>query len=59
MLKPDVLEQLKTVSDDWEKYIKDKIEDAVRKVKIEAASTTVDEDIDMLFHDKEIEVNGK
>lgn len=59
MLKPDVLEQLKTVSDDWEKYIKDKIEDAVRKVKIEAASTTVDEDIDMLFHEKEIEVNGK
>ena len=58
MLKPSVLEQLQAVSNDWEQYIKDKIEDAVRKIKIETA-TTINDDIDILFSDKETEVNGE
>ncbi len=59
MLKPSVLEQLQTVSDDWEQYIKDKIEDAVRKIKIESTAGTVDDDINLLFESKETEVNGE
>lgn len=56
-LKPDVLEQLQNVTADYEQYIKDKIEDAVRKIKIEGATSSLD-DVNILFPDKESEVNS-